>query len=181
MRKTTLPAFISTFVVCYIFWLLITGQIPAVFKGGAAPQILIIGVLVSVLAAAFTARFFIHSSAFHLFSPSRLGTFICYGFGVFIKELVKANIDVAKRAFSPALPVNPGIVKIPTELKSDYGLSMLSNSITLTPGTITLDVAEEDGQNNLYVHWIDVGSEDPVEAGDQIKGTMESWIRRIFK
>lgn len=181
MRKTTLPAFISTLVVCYIFWLLITGQIPAVFTGGAAPQILIAGVLVSILAAAFTARFFIHSRAFHLFNPVRLCTLVVYSLIIFMKELIKANIDVAKRALSPKLPINPGIVKVPTELKSDYGLSMLANSITLTPGTITMDVAEEDGGTNLYIHWIDVGSEDPKEAGDQIKGTMENWIRRIFE
>ena len=94
-------------------------------------------------------------------------------------ELVKANIDVAKRAFSRN--INPGFVKVKTDLKSDYGLSMLANSITLTPGTIVMDIYEEDNENYLYIHWIDVMSEDTSEAGEMIKGKFEKKIRGIFK
>lgn len=180
MKKTTFPAFLSTAIVCYLFWLLITGQIPSIFKGGASAEILIAGAVVSVAAAAFCARFLIHEKAFHLFHPGRLLRLLAYCFCIFPIELIKANWDVAKRALSPKLPVNPGFVKVPTELKSEYGLSMLANSITLTPGTITMDIADEEDQTNLYIHWIDITAEDPQVAGDAIKGTMESWIRRIF-
>ena len=72
-------------------------------------------------------------------------------------------------------------MKIPTELKSDYGLGALSNSITLTPGTITMEVTEEDGQNYLYVHWIDVKETDPEKAGEAIKGTLEKGLRRVWQ
>lgn len=181
MKKTTLPAFISTAIVCYIFWLLITGQIPSVFTGGAQAEILIAGAIVSVIVAAFSARFFIHGDAFYLFQPGRLLRLLAYCFGIFPKELIKANWDVARRALSPKLPVDPGIVKIPTELTSEYGLSMLGNSITLTPGTITMDIADEGEGTNLYIHWIDIASEDPEEAGEAIKGTLERGIRRIFR
>ncbi len=71
---------------------------------------------------------------------------------VFLMELIKSNLDVARRVLSPSLPVNPGIVKVKTELKSDIGRLLLANSITLTPGTLTLDVIDDE----LYVHWIDV-------------------------
>lgn len=143
----------------------------------------IAGVVVSFLVALFAARFFIHEKAFYLFNPVRLLIMIFYCIIIFVWELIKANWDVAKRALKPGkLNINPGIVKIPTELKSDYGLSMLANSITLTPGTITLDVAEdESGKNWMYIHWIDVASEEPEEAGEEIKGTMERWIRRIWQ
>ena len=100
---------------------------------------------------------------------------------VFLIELTKANIDVARRALSPKLPVNPGIVKVPVELKSEYGESMLANSITLTPGTITMDIAEQDEKTWYYIHWIDVAKEDPEEAGEAIKGTLERGVRRIWK
>ncbi len=96
-------------------------------------------------------------------------------------ELAKANIDVARRALSPSLPVNPGFVKVPSECKTEYGRAMLANSITLTPGTITMDITEENGQTYYYIHWIDVATTDPKEAGDAIKGTLEKWVRRIWE
>lgn len=172
MRKTKASAVISTFILCYIIWLWYTESF--------ATQELITGVVVSFLVALFTARFLIHEDAFHLFKPKYLANLILYIF-VFIKELIKANIDVAKRALNPKLPIKPGIVKVPTEMKSDYGLAMLANSITLTPGTITMDIAEENGKNFIYIHWIDVATTDSKKAGEAIKGTLENWVRRIWR
>ena len=77
--------------------------------------------------------------------------------------------------------VNPGIVKVPVNLGDGYPEAMLANSITLTPGTITLDITEEEGQDYFYIHWIDVSETDRDKAGDMIKGTLEKWIRRIWK
>ena len=77
-----------------------------------------------------------------------------------------------------------GIIRVPADkgLTSEYGLAMISNCITMTPGTITVDVAEdEEGNNYYYVHWIDVAEMDREKAGDIIKGTMEKWIGRIWK
>ena len=181
MKKTNFPAFISTFIILYIFWLAITGQIVSIFTGDAAVQTLIAGVIVCALASLFTARFFIHEKAFYMYNPAKFLVAIFYGVIIFGWELIKANWDVAKRALSPKLPVNPGIVKVPVNLKSEYGLSALANSITLTPGTITMDVADEGKQTYFYIHWIDVATADPVEAGDAIKGTLEKWIGRIWK
>ena len=88
---------------------------------------------------------------------------------------------MAKRCFGGCTNVNPGIVKVPVDLKHDYAEAMLANSITLTPGTITLDIAEQDGQTYYYIHWIDVAEQDRVKAGEIIKGRMEKWIRRIWQ
>ena len=119
MKKTKLSAVVSTAVVCYIFWLILTGQIVSIFTGGASAQILIAGVLVSVLTALFTSRFFIHEKAFYLFNPVKFFIMIFYCLVIFMWELCKANIDVARRALSPKLKINPGIVKVETELKSE--------------------------------------------------------------
>ena len=181
MKKTNVPALLATAIMLYIFWLLLTGQIVAIFRGDASVQVLIAGVAVSLIVALFTSRFFIHNSAFWLFNPVKLLTMIFYGLVIFMWELIKANWDVARRALSPKLKVNPGIVKVPTGLKEDYALSMLANSITLTPGTITMDIADQDGKTWYYIHWIDVQTQDPEAAGDAIKGTMEKWIRRIWE
>ena len=181
MKKATALDVLSTGIVCYIFWLLVTGQLVGIFKGESNVQVLIIGVVVSAAVALFSARFFIHESPFYLFNPVRLFTLLFYCLVIFMIELTKANVDVAKRALNPKLPINPGFVKVPSDMKSEYGRALLANSITLTPGTITMDVTEEDGQTYYYIHWIDVASQDPKEAGDAIKGTLESWVRRIWK
>ncbi len=181
MKKEKIPAILSTVIVCYIFWLAITGQIVAIFKGEASWQVLVAGVIVSVITALFSAKFFIHEKAFFLFNTKRFFAGIYYCVIAFVWELIKANVDVARRALSPKLPINPGIVKIKTDLTSEYAQSALANSITLTPGTITLDIAEEKGNTYYYIHWIDVASAEVPEASDAIAGTLEKWVRRIWE
>ena len=181
MKKASFPMVLSTAIVCFIFWLLCSGQLVSLFQGEPSVQILITGVIVSIGTALFSAKFFVHEKAFYLFNPAKFFTLLFYCLVIFMGELWKANVDVMKRALSPKLPVNPGIVKVPVDLKSEYGQSMLANSITLTPGTITMETTEENGQNYYYIHWIDVASEDPKEAGDAIKGTLEKWVGRIWK
>lgn len=165
-------AFISTFVFCFIVWIALTLTFNL--------QEIIGGLIVSFIVSLISSQFFIHEKALYLFNPVKIFWLIAY-IPIFIKELIKANIDVAKRSLNPKLPLNPGIVKVPTGMTSEYGLAMLCNSITLTPGTITMDVVEEDNRNYIYIHWIDVQSKEPEEAGDMIKGSLESGVRRIWK
>ena len=173
MPKTKIPAVIVTFVLCMAFWVAITWSF--------ADQELLAGAVVSLAAALFSARFMIHGNAFWLLNPARLFGLIYYVLIVFPIELIKANVDMAKRCFGGCKNINPGIVKVPVDLESEYGHAMLANSITLTPGTITMEITEEDGQNYYYIHWIDVAETDPVKAGDAIKGTLEKGVRRVFK
>lgn len=172
MRKTTLPAVIVTFVICYAFWILLTWS----FAG----QELIMGAVVSLAVALFSARFFIHEKPARLLNPRRLGSLIVYVF-VFLGELIKANVDMARRCFGGCRKVNPGVIKVPVDLDGDYAEAMLANSITLTPGTITLDIAQQGEQTYYYIHWIDVTETDGEKAGEIIKGKMEKWIRRIWE
>ena len=172
MRKTKAPAVIATFVVCFAFWLLLTWSVK--------PQELIAGAVVSLAAALFSARFFIHEKAFWLANPAKFFTGLCYWLFIFPGELIKANVNMAKLVLGGCKNVRPGIVKIPSELQSDYGRAALANSITLTPGTITMEIAEEEGQAQYYVHWIEAES-DGAEAGEAIKGRMEKWIRRFWQ
>ncbi len=180
MKKAKFSAILSTAIVCYIFWLVITGQIVAIFTKSASWQVLAAGGVVSILTALFTARFFIHKKAFHFLKPHRLFAGLYYCLFAFPWELLKANVDVAFRALSPKKRINPGIVKVSTELTGEYAQSALANSITLTPGTITLDIAEKQGKTYYYIHWINVKSEDEKTAGDEIKSTLEKWVRRIW-
>lgn len=76
---------------------------------------------------------------------------------IFLWECIKGNIDVACRVLRPDLPIRPGTIKVKIGLKSDIGLTFLANSITLTPGTTTVDIDKENGY--IYVHWIYVRDE----------------------
>ncbi|KUK17087.1 MAG: Multisubunit sodium/hydrogen antiporter, MnhE subunit [Thermococcus sibiricus] len=93
-------------------------------------------------------------------------------------RLIESNFKVAKHAVF--MDINPGIVKIKTELHSNTGVTILANSITLTPGTLTLDVNKKLGETYLYVHWISVEALNREKAGEKIKGDIEGWLRKIF-
>ncbi|MFD3157450.1 Na+/H+ antiporter subunit E [Haloimpatiens sp. FM7330] len=168
-------AIFSTFILCFIFWILYT------YSGGKVDsEEVVAGIIVSFIVALFSSKFFIREDAFWLFNFKRLGSLIAF-IPIYFVELFKANLDVALRALSPKVNINPGIVKIETELKSDYGLSMLANCITLTPGTITMDIVEQKNKCYMYIHWIDVKDKNIEAASDKIKGNFEPWVRRIFR
>jgi len=107
----------------------------------------------------------------------RAGWLIAY-VPVFTWALIVANFDVAYRVIHPAMPIRPGIVKVKTNLKSREGRTMLANSITLTPGTMTVDLTD-DGY--LYIHWINVKHEDVEGATRDIVERFERIIGRIFE
>jgi len=95
---------------------------------------------------------------------------------VFFWDLVKSNIDVALRVLKPSLPINPGIVKTKTVLKSKMARMILTNSITLTPGTLTVDIEDDI----LYIHWIDVKSDDIDIATEKIVKKFEKILVKIY-
>ena len=107
----------------------------------------------------------------------RIGILLFWYLPVFTWEMIKANLHVASIVLNPKMPINPGIVKIKTNLKSPVARVWLANSITLTPGTLSLDI---DGQY-LYIHWITVGAEDVEGATKEIAGTFEKILEAMFK
>lgn len=95
---------------------------------------------------------------------------------VFIKELIVSNLDVARRVVNPKLPIKPGIVKVKTKLRSRIGKTILANSITLTPGTLTVDIKDE----YLYIHWIEIKEDDLEGATKAIVEKFEKYLEVIF-
>ncbi len=171
-KKTTrFAGVVSTFILCYLLWIGLTWSLD--------PKELIVGAVISIIVASLTAPLFIHEDAFYLFNPIRLIKFFYYAFVVLFGEIIKANWDMAKRVLKADPPTNPGIIRIKADVDSEYGLAFLCNAITLTPGTISVEAAEREGQEYIYVHWIDVTTLDRDEAGDIIKARLEKWIRRV--
>jgi len=78
---------------------------------------------------------------------------------VFLWEVVKANVQVARIVLDPRIPITPAFIALPLTLKDDFTITTLANMITLTPGTLSVDVA--DDRSALYVHCL---STDDVEA-----------------
>ncbi len=129
-------------------------------------------------AALITALIFGANLPLHplkLLDPRRWFWLLAY-IPVFGYQCLKSNIDVALRVLSPGLQLRPGIVKIRTTLKSDIARVFLANSITLTPGTMTVDISDD----MLYIHWIEVATDDPKAAARAIIGPFEFFLARIF-
>ncbi|MEA2078149.1 MAG: Na+/H+ antiporter subunit E [Candidatus Marinimicrobia bacterium] len=108
-------------------------------------------------------------------TPKSLVYSVIYLF-VFLKELIVSNLDVARRVVDPKLPIKPGIVKVKTKLNSRIGRTILANSITLTPGTLTVDIKDE----YLYIHWIEIKYEDLEGATKDIVQKFEKYLEVIF-
>lgn len=124
-----------------------------------------------------TGDFFIQDG--RVKKPWRWWYFFSQYVPVFIWECIKANIDVACRVIHPALPINPGIVKVKTTLTSATGLTFLANSITLTPGTLTVDIDKQNGI--LYIHWINVTEKDVERATEVIVAYFERILKKTFE
>ncbi|MBL7156601.1 MAG: Na+/H+ antiporter subunit E [Candidatus Omnitrophica bacterium] len=140
-------------------------------------QHMVVGVFVAALVAFLTGDLFIQRP--HVLKhPQRYFYFFFQYVPIFLWEIIKANIEVAYRVAHPALPIRPGIVKVKTILKSDTALTFLANSITLTPGTLSVDI--DTKKSVLYVHWIYVKTEDTEEATKIIVARFEKILKRIF-
>ncbi len=141
-------------------------------------QHLLVGIFVASIVAFMMGDLFIQRPHLML-HPRRYIVFLLHYVPVFLWEVLKANIDVAYRVIHPGLPIKPGIVKIKTDLRSDIALTFLANSITLTPGTMSVDIDRDNAV--LYVHWVDVRSRDIEAATQIIVERFEKILRKIFE
>ncbi len=94
----------------------------------------------------------------------------------FLKELLLSNLDVARRVVTPSLPINPGIIEVKTRLKTKIARIVLADSITLTPGTFTIEIIED----SLFIHWIDVKSTDVQEGTKLIVEKFEKYLEVMY-
>ncbi|HEC91519.1 MAG TPA: cation:proton antiporter, partial [Candidatus Atribacteria bacterium] len=126
-------------------------------------------IIVSIIAT----KVLFQKRGYRMLNPLRWVIFLIYLIGPFFLAMAKANIDVAYRVITGR--INPGIVKISPGLKTDLGITMLANSITLTPGTLSVDIDEKN--NDLYIHWINVTTLKPTTH--HICANFPQWIRRV--
>ncbi|WP_019413080.1 Na+/H+ antiporter subunit E [Paenisporosarcina sp. TG20] len=98
-------------------------------------------------------------------------------FILFLKELILANFQVLYLIVQPSMPIKPAIFALPTVLEKDWEITLLSNLISLTPGTLVIDVSEDS--KTLYIHALNYGDAD--ETIDSIKNTFEKAILEVSR
>lgn len=151
---------IFLFIALGLYWIGLSGY----FK----PMLLMLGLISIVLVIYLCKRMNIldGETAPYLYVPKTL-----HYFGWLGKEIVKANISVAKTVLQPNLVVSPTLVKIPAPQKTDLGRSMFANSITLTPGTVSVSLDDE----HILVHALTKGmanADDFVEMAKRSGGSV---------
>ena len=155
------------FLLLFGIWLLLTWSLHW--------QDLLVGVIIALIADLMLGDIY-PVNAVKVLNPVRFFWFVVYGIK-FLGYVVKANFDVAYRVLNLNMPIRPGIVKVRTRLKTDMARTFLANSITLTPGTLTVDCVGD----HMYIHWINIVSDDPVKETELIVGHFESLLERVFE
>lgn len=107
---------------------------------------ILVGATVSFSIALLYTKLFTHNT-FEFINPFWLGVYIL----VLLKNIIISNLQITKRVLSPDMKLSPAIVAVKTELKSEWKKLLLANSVTLTPGTLTLDVRDD----TLFIHVIE--------------------------
>jgi multicomponent Na+:H+ antiporter subunit E len=157
--------YVAFFILGLVLWLLLTFKL-------TVPN-LIVGSVASLICTVIFARYYF-TGVVKFIQPRRWFWFLVYLVN-FIISCIKANLDVAYRVLHPKLPIRPGIVKVKTSLKSDFAKTLLANSITMTPGTLTVDIIDD----YFYIHWIYIRSEDPEVYTKMIIGAFEKYIKKF--
>ena len=172
-------SFIVTALFSGAVYLLLTAGSGSILRLWS-PQELWVALVVAV-AVGFVARpYFASARRRAAANPLRWLQAVAYVVGPFFAEMAKANFDVAYRVVTGR--IRPGIVRVKTGMKTDMGTLLMANSITLTPGTLTVNV--DEASNDLFVHMINV------PAGTEARETVEvrelfalfdcpRWVRRI--
>lgn len=154
------------FATLLLFWLLLSGSLAA--------DVLISGIVVSGLIALVYPQGMSFFSELR-WSPAALVAGFRY-YGYFFGELLRANLKMARIVLSPSLPISPAIVRVRTRLKSRMGRLMLANSITLTPGTLTVEMNDEW----LYVHCVSVDHGEVETATRELVDGFERYLEVMY-
>jgi len=125
-------------VLLFVMWLILTAN--------SQMSNILIGLVVSFSIALLYTKLFTHK-AFEFISPFWLGVYLW----ILLKNLIISNLRITKRILSKDMKLSPAIVAVKTNLDSDWKKLLLANSITLTPGTLTLDIKDD----TLFIHVIE--------------------------
>lgn len=150
------------FFLCFVWMFL---------KSSFQPDTFIIGYIIGLLIIYATRRFF--SSRFYVYRVFSIIKLL----GIFIRELILSNFAVLKVILQPKLHVTPGIFAMETVLTEAWQITILSNLITLTPGTLVVDISDDN--KTLYIHAMDIS--DKESTVKSIQNSFEKAILEVSK
>ncbi len=130
------------FVLFFLIWVIFNGQLTA--------EIAAFGVVIAGVMYWFLCRFFDYSPRYDLFLLRKAPLLLHYFFTLIV-EILKANLTVFKLIYTAEYELEPAVVHFKTDLRSTFARVLLANSITLTPGTITVALTG----NEYTVHCLD--------------------------
>ena len=152
--------FVLTVLIMFLFWIFLSGEFSFI--------LLLSGIISSLLVSYISHDLLIGNG------DMKLGFIRTIRFIRFLPwllwQIVLANIDLAIRTLHPKMPINPMLINFKNNLKTDLGMVILANSITLTPGTVTIDVNE----NDFFIHVISEKA-----AQSLISGEMQARVKKI--
>lgn len=160
---------IIVFILSLVVWIALTDI--------KSYQEVLVGIVLSVVVSLLAGHFLVTTEKSQ-HPLRRIMYFIIYILK-FFWEMIKANFEVAYLVIHPLLPIKPGIVKIKTNLNKDSAITILSNSITLTPGTLTVDVNRE--KQEMYIHCIKAEVESVEESTKRIGQRFENILMEVFE
>lgn len=147
----------------WFFWIILTSS----FKFFS----LLVGLVCALLTAFLCRPFLSEDLEKFKISPRAILRHIPFIL-ILLKEIVRANLDVAERVLDPQLPIEPAVVRLKSPVGGDLAQAALANSITLTPGTLTIDI--KDGE--FYIHCL---AEEYVE--DIFEGPLQKWLIWLYR
>ena len=139
-----------------------------IFNGNITLEIFIFGVVIAGVMLAFMCKFMDYSLKKELNVYKKSIHFFAY-IALLIREIVKANLAIIPKILTVEEEMEPVIVKFRTNLKSDFTRMLLANSITLTPGTITVSMEEDE----YTIHCLDSSLAEGLENSDFEKALMK--------
>ncbi|MCK8825631.1 Na+/H+ antiporter subunit E [Fuchsiella alkaliacetigena] len=161
---------IYLFLILFAGWFVISAEFTVVSA--------IVGGVIAFIPAFLTKDYFVKFATIRL--VTRLFTATTFML-LLIKQVLLASLKVSYLILHPQMSFNHGIVKVPTKFagkNKEIAMSILGNTVTLTPGTMTVDLNVDSG--DLYIHWIDIESREPAKMRELIYGKFENLIGRIF-
>ena len=144
------------YILLFLFWIILNGKITA--------EIVAFGLVLTTAIFWFMCRFLEYSPKYEIFVLKNFIWIIAYFF-VLLIEMVKSAITVYKKVYSHKIEIQPQMVFFDVDIKSEFLRFVLANSITLTPGTITVDVDD----NHFCVHALDYTVAEGIENSTFIK------------
>ncbi|SDY47456.1 Na+/H+ antiporter subunit E [Tindallia californiensis] len=159
-EKSKIKKYLIPTVLLFMFWMILSP--------GFGAQTIFMGILLSILVVVYSKDILFSAKEMPLYQGKHFVNMLRF-IGVLIIEIFKANIEVAKIVLDPKLPIEPHFIKVPMMLENDMNKVIYGNSVTLTPGTLTVDIVED----GFIIHAL------TKEAAEAMEGSfIETWMAK---